>query len=89
LNWLPLSVTIPRPRSRLPPRDLGPESSRGFRALKIWFALVEHGGQGFGKAIAHSCRPAGQLRIMVQAEVVRLAGEARRGQATSLGTCAG
>jgi glutamate/tyrosine decarboxylase-like PLP-dependent enzyme len=37
------------------PCDLGPELSRGFRALRIWFALQEHGVQALGGAISRNC----------------------------------
>jgi glutamate/tyrosine decarboxylase-like PLP-dependent enzyme len=43
------------------PCDLGPELSRSFRALKIWFALKEHGADAFGRAIAMNCRQAASL----------------------------
>jgi glutamate/tyrosine decarboxylase-like PLP-dependent enzyme len=43
------------------PSDLGPELSRSFRALKIWFALKEHGADAFGRAIAMNCRQAASL----------------------------
>ena len=43
------------------PCDLGPELSRSFRALKIWFALKEHGAESFGRAIAMNCRQAASL----------------------------
>jgi aromatic-L-amino-acid/L-tryptophan decarboxylase len=38
------------------PCDLGLELSRNFRALKIWFAIKEHGTRRFGEAIARNCR---------------------------------
>jgi glutamate/tyrosine decarboxylase-like PLP-dependent enzyme len=37
------------------PCDLGPDLSRGFRALKTWFTLVTHGTDRLGAAISHSC----------------------------------
>lgn len=43
------------------PCDLGPELSRSFRALKIWFALKEHGVRRFGEAIERNCRQARYL----------------------------
>jgi len=43
------------------PSDLGPELSRGFRALKIWFAMREHGVRRFGDAISRNCRHARYL----------------------------
>ncbi len=50
------------------PCDFGPELSRGFRALKVWFALKEHGAQGFGAAIEDNCRLARRLGKRVAAE---------------------
>jgi aromatic-L-amino-acid/L-tryptophan decarboxylase len=35
--------------------DYGPELSRGFRALKVWFALKEHGARRFGAMIERNC----------------------------------
>ncbi len=49
------------------PCDLGPDLSRGFRALKTWFTLVVHGTDAMGAAIAHSCALARQLEQRVQA----------------------
>jgi glutamate/tyrosine decarboxylase-like PLP-dependent enzyme len=56
--------------------DLGPELSRGFRALKIWFALKEHGTKRFSDLIEQNCELAQylaasitrnpQLELMVQ-----------------------
>jgi len=43
------------------PCDLGPELSRGFRALKVWFALKEYGVEAFGQAIAANCAQARYL----------------------------
>ena len=37
------------------PTDLGPELSRSFRALKIWFALKEHGTKRFAEMIEKNC----------------------------------
>jgi aromatic-L-amino-acid decarboxylase len=41
--------------------DFGPELSRGFRALKVWFTLEEHGTRRLGAAIAANCREAQHL----------------------------
>jgi aromatic-L-amino-acid/L-tryptophan decarboxylase len=41
--------------------DLGPELSRSFRALKIWFALKEHGVRRFAEAIERNCEQAKDL----------------------------
>jgi len=38
------------------PCDFGPELSRGFRALKVWFTLKEHGAQKLGASIGDNCR---------------------------------
>ena len=38
------------------PADLGLELSRGFRALKVWFAVKEFGFDALGEAIAENCR---------------------------------
>jgi aromatic-L-amino-acid decarboxylase len=43
------------------PSDLGPELSRSFRALKVWFAFKEHGVRRFGDAISMNCRQARYL----------------------------
>ena len=43
------------------PCDLGVELSRGFRALKVWFTLQEHGTRRLGEAIARNCRQAQTL----------------------------
>ncbi len=45
--------------------DLGPELSRGFRALKVWFTLKEHGSHRLGQAIAANCRQAEYLATRV------------------------
>jgi glutamate/tyrosine decarboxylase-like PLP-dependent enzyme len=37
------------------PCDYGPDLSRGFRALKVWFTLKVHGADAIGASIAHSC----------------------------------
>jgi aromatic-L-amino-acid decarboxylase len=36
--------------------EFGPELSRGFRALKVWFTIKEFGLKRLGKLIAHQCR---------------------------------
>jgi aromatic-L-amino-acid/L-tryptophan decarboxylase len=45
--------------------DLGPELSRGFRALKVWFTLKEHGTRRLGQAIFANCRQAEYLATRV------------------------
>src|SRR5882672_964723 len=47
--------------------DFGPELSRGFRALKVWFALKEHGTRKLGQAIEDNCRLARDLGAQVAA----------------------
>ena len=41
--------------------DYGPELSRGFRALKVWFTWREHGTAGLGAAMLKNCRQAEAL----------------------------
>jgi aromatic-L-amino-acid/L-tryptophan decarboxylase len=48
------------------PYDFGPELSRGFRALKIWFAIKEHGVARFARAIDRNCRQAQYLAGLVR-----------------------
>ena len=43
------------------PCDLGPDLSRGFRALKTWFTLRVHGADKIGACIAHTCQVAKYL----------------------------
>lgn len=38
--------------------DLGPELSRSFRALKVWFTLKEHGIDKLGQKISDNCEQA-------------------------------
>jgi len=49
------------------PCDLGPDLSRGFRALKTWFTLLSTGRERLGGAIAHTCALARRLRDRLQA----------------------
>jgi aromatic-L-amino-acid decarboxylase len=46
--------------------DLGPELSRSFRALKIWFALKEHGTKRLGEMIEKNYRQARYLAHLVE-----------------------
>lgn len=48
------------------PVDYGPELSRGFRALKIWAQLAEHGPKKLGAAITENCRQADYLGACVE-----------------------
>jgi len=43
------------------PCDLGPDLSRGFRALKVWFTLKVYGTGALGQAISHNCQLARYL----------------------------
>jgi aromatic-L-amino-acid decarboxylase len=45
--------------------EFGPELSRGFRALKVWFTLKEHGARRLGEAIAENCRQAEYLATRI------------------------
>ena len=53
------------------PCDLGPDLSRGFRALKVWFTLKVYGSEALGKAISHNCQLARYLERRI-AETPRL-----------------
>ncbi len=46
--------------------DFGPDLSRGFRALKVWFAIKEHGARKLGEAIARNCAQAQYLKTLVE-----------------------
>ena len=50
------------------PCDLGPDLSRGFRALKTWFTLKTYGTRRLGEVIARSCQVARHLEARVRAE---------------------
>ncbi len=50
------------------PTDYGPELSRGFRALKVWTQLMEHGADKLGASIKQNCELAQYLAEMVKAE---------------------
>ncbi len=49
------------------PVDLGPELSRGFRALKIWTQIVEHGTIKLGKVVERNCEQAAYLGRLLEA----------------------
>lgn len=49
------------------PCDFGPELSRGFRALDVWFTVQEHGTERLGQAIADNCAQAGYLARVIDA----------------------
>jgi aromatic-L-amino-acid decarboxylase len=50
------------------PCDYGPDLSRGFRALKVWFTLKVHGAEALGAVIAQTCALARELEARVLAE---------------------
>ncbi len=47
------------------PCDLGPDLSRGFRALKTWFTFQAFGAEQLGAAIAQTCRIAKHLETLI------------------------
>lgn len=49
------------------PADLGVDLSRGFRALKVWFTIREHGTSGIGAAVLRNVRQAATLAANVAA----------------------
>jgi glutamate/tyrosine decarboxylase-like PLP-dependent enzyme len=50
------------------PRDLGPDLSRGFRALKVWMTLRAYGADGIGAVVDRCCEVAAHLAARVAAE---------------------
>jgi len=48
--------------------DLGIDLSRGFRALKVWFALKEHGADALGASIERNVALARRLRDLIDAD---------------------
>jgi len=48
--------------------DYGVQTSRGFRALKVWMALKEHGIQKFGRLIDQNFNQARYLDELIQKE---------------------
>jgi glutamate/tyrosine decarboxylase-like PLP-dependent enzyme len=50
------------------PCDLGPDLSRGFRALKTWFTLKTYGAEKLGAVITRCCRLASYLEARILAE---------------------
>ncbi len=50
------------------PCDLGPDLSRGFRALKTWFTLKAFGTEKLGAMIERTCTLAGYLKARILAE---------------------
>ncbi len=49
------------------PTEYGPELSRGFRALKVWAQLTEHGTEKLGALVAQNCDQAVYLAEKVDA----------------------
>ncbi len=49
------------------PCDLGPDLSRGFRALKVWFTFKTWGADRIGESILHTCEVARHLAALVDA----------------------
>ena len=47
------------------PCDLGPDLSRGFRALKTWFTFQVFGADRIGACIEHTCRVAKYLETLL------------------------
>ncbi len=47
------------------PCDLGPDLSRGFRALKVWMTLSAYGADMFGRIVEHTCALAQHLAARV------------------------
>ncbi len=50
------------------PCDLGPDLSRGFRALKVWMTLRAYGAAGLGQVVETSCAVAQHLAARVRRE---------------------
>jgi glutamate/tyrosine decarboxylase-like PLP-dependent enzyme len=50
------------------PVDLGPELSRGFRALKVWMTLKTYGADRIGRVTEQSCELAQQFALAIDAE---------------------
>ena len=48
------------------PVELGPELSRGFRALKVWAQIAEHGEAKLGRLITQNCDQAAYLGELVR-----------------------
>lgn len=48
--------------------DYGLQTTRGFRALKVWMALKEHGVERFGRLIDQNIAQAGYLADLIAAE---------------------
>lgn len=49
------------------PCDFGPELSRGFRALKVWFTLKVYGARELGRTISATCALARYMQRRIEA----------------------
>ena len=52
------------------PCDLGPDLSRGFRALKVWMTLQVFGTRALGEAMEGNCAAARRLASLIEASRV-------------------
>jgi glutamate/tyrosine decarboxylase-like PLP-dependent enzyme len=50
------------------PRDLGPDLSREFRALKVWFTLRAYGAEGIGRVVETGCDVAQHMAARISRE---------------------
>jgi glutamate/tyrosine decarboxylase-like PLP-dependent enzyme len=50
------------------PRDLGPDLSREFRALKIWMTLKAYGSEGIARVVESGCEIARHLAARIERE---------------------
>jgi len=50
------------------PNDLGPDLSRGFRALKVWMTLRTYGADRIGAMVERSCALAQEMAARIDAE---------------------
>jgi len=48
--------------------EYGVQLSRGFRALKVWMSLKEHGVKKYGRLVAQNCEQAKYLESLVERE---------------------
>jgi aromatic-L-amino-acid decarboxylase len=48
--------------------DFGTDLSRGFRALKVWFTIKEHGSRRLAAAIERNCEQARYLQRLLEAD---------------------
>jgi aromatic-L-amino-acid/L-tryptophan decarboxylase len=52
------------------PCDLGPDLSRGFRALKTWFTFQSFGAERLGAILAQTCGVARHLEALIRRSVI-------------------